>query len=230
MTPQEWDKMLRQTLADRRLSASERGALSQVLADAHLDGQKTAAYRRQAFALALEAVADPQAREVIDWLEDIVKLLHPVTQGGAATSASEALFAPFDDLPSRVCRLFQATKRSADLCVFTITDNRITREILAAHRRGVRVRVITDNTKALDLGADIEELSAAGIPVHLDMSDAHMHHKFALFDDAFLLNGSYNWTRAAANDNNENFVITSERMLVDSFGKHFEKLWKMLGG
>ena len=36
-------------------------------------------------------------------------------------------------------------------------------------------------------------------------------------------------TRSAASENNENFVLTGERMLVDLFAKHFEKLWEMLG-
>ena len=63
MTPQEMEKALRQTLADRRLSASERSALTAVLADAHLDGQKAAAHRATAFALAREAIDDPRARE-----------------------------------------------------------------------------------------------------------------------------------------------------------------------
>ena len=29
--------------------------------------------------------------------------------------------------------------------------------------------------------------------------DGHMHHKFAIFDGERLINGSYNWTRGAAN-------------------------------
>jgi phosphatidylserine/phosphatidylglycerophosphate/cardiolipin synthase-like enzyme len=228
MTPQELEQMLRQTLADGKLSGGERNALTQVLAEAHLDAQKSAAYRAQAFDLAREALADPRAGVVLTWLEDVVKLLHPV-RASSSSSASEVLFAPFDDLPARVVRLFQSAKRSANLCVFTITDDRLTSAILAAHRRGVRVRVISDNTKSSDLGADIDALSAAGIEVRLDRTDAHMHHKFAVFDDMILLNGSYNWTRSAANVNNENFVLSGERMLVDTFAKHFEKLWQMLG-
>lgn len=237
MTPQEFERLLRQTLADRSLSYPERSALTQMLQEERPDSQRTAALRSQAFALAREAVEDPRAREVLAWLEGVVKLLHPVKPGatavqaapGAASAGSEVLFAPFDDLPARVCRLFASAGHAADLCVFTITDDRLADAILKAHRRGVRVRIISDNDKALDLGSDVRMLAEEGIEVRLDTTAAHMHHKFAVFDDAVLLNGSYNWTRSAAAANNENFVVTSERMLVDSFAKHFEKLWKLLG-
>src|SRR4051794_29190146 len=73
MTPQEMERALRQTLADGRLSAGERSALTQALADAHLDAQKAAAVRATAFALAREAVGEPRAREALGWLEDVVK-------------------------------------------------------------------------------------------------------------------------------------------------------------
>ena len=91
--------------------------------------------------------------------------------------------------------------RQADLCVFTLSDDRITAEVLAAHARGVAVRIVTDNDKEFDAGSDIAQLRQAGIPVAVDRTDAHMHHKFALFDGTWLLNGSYNWTRSAAQVN-----------------------------
>src|SRR5688500_10428199 len=106
LTQQDMEKMLRQTLADHKLTGPERNALSQVLAEAHLDGQKAAAFRAVAFKLAREEI-DSQPREVIDWLEDVVKLLHPVKQGAAGAHV-EVLFAPFDDLPSRVVQLFRS--------------------------------------------------------------------------------------------------------------------------
>jgi cardiolipin hydrolase len=53
-----------------------------------------------------------------------------------------------------------------------------------------------------------------------------MHHKFALFDQRVLLTGSYNWTRAAARDNQENIVITGDPVLVDAFTNTFEDLWR----
>ena len=55
-----------------------------------------------------------------------------------------------------------------------------------------------------------------------------MHHKYALFDDALLLTGSYNWTRAAANVNDDNFVVTDSPKLLLAFRSHFDRLWQDL--
>jgi len=48
------------------------------------------------------------------------------------------------------------------------------------------------------LGSDINDLANAGIPVRLDNDvKSHMHHKFCLIDDKIIINGSFNWTKAA---------------------------------
>src|SRR5687767_3831344 len=123
MKPQELERMLRQTLADRKLSGGERKALSEALAEGGPGAQQAAVYRNLAFRLAGEEIDDPGMREVLGWLEDVVKVIHPVRQEPAA-SASEALFAPRDNLAGRVCQLLDSARKSVDVCVFTITDDR----------------------------------------------------------------------------------------------------------
>lgn len=140
--------------------------------------------------------------------------------------SSEAYFSPDDNCPQKVADLFGKARKKIDICVFTITDDRIASAILAAHRRGVVIRVITDNEKAEDLGSDIGRLADAGISVRIDQTEFHMHHKFAIFDDALLMNGSYNWTRGAAENNKENFIVTNDAALIASFKTAFERLWK----
>jgi cardiolipin hydrolase len=46
------------------------------------------------------------------------------------------------------CRLLQflgSSRTSLDVCVFTITCDEIAGALLEAHKRGVRVRIISDN-------------------------------------------------------------------------------------
>ena len=56
-----------------------------------------------------------------------------------------------------------------------------------------------------------------------------MHHKFAVADSNQVLTGSYNWTRSAARENEENIVVTNAPELVSAFTRQFEQLWKSLG-
>jgi phosphatidylserine/phosphatidylglycerophosphate/cardiolipin synthase-like enzyme len=138
---------------------------------------------------------------------------------------AEALFFPSDQSFDRVIQYLEAIKKSVEVCMFTITDDRLTKELLRAHRRGAVVRIITDDEKSLDLGSDISELKQAGIPVRMDHSTAHMHHKFVVLDGQVLLTGSFNWTRAASHDNQENVIITNEQVLVKAFQAEFDRLF-----
>ena len=126
----------------------------------------------------------------------------------------------------KICNFIDKAKQSLLICVFTISDNKITESILAAHKRGVSIKIITDNDKSTDKGSDIHQIASAGISVKMDMSRHHMHHKFAIKDSNTLLTGSYNWTRSAEIYNQENFIITNNKKLVKSFRKEFDKLWE----
>jgi phosphatidylserine/phosphatidylglycerophosphate/cardiolipin synthase-like enzyme len=226
MTPQQMDSILRRTLADGRLTGSEKQALEAVLEELGGDEQKLGVCRHQAFDLARDAVADPRARQVLEWLEDVVKLLHPGASSSEGTA--DACFSPDGGCPARIAALFARARQKVEACVFTITDDRISDAIVVAHRRGVAIRIITDNDKAFDPGSDIDDLIAAGIPVRIDQTPYHMHHKFAIFDGSLLLNGSYNWTRSAAEHNHENFILSADRRLIAAFSQTFERLWKQL--
>ncbi|MBI2946243.1 MAG: endonuclease [Verrucomicrobia bacterium] len=227
MTPHELEALLAETLDDCRLSSGEKRALAQVIADAKLDNHRRNVARNRAFALAREALADISAREVLQWLEDVNKLLLPRADR-EERSASEACFTPGPDCARRIIGLLSNARHAADLCVFTIADNVIADAILAAHRRGVRVRIISDDQKARDAGSDIDRFRRSGTEVRLDQSPDHMHHKFALFDKATLVTGSFNWTRSASDYNQENIIVTGDERLVKAFGVEFERLWNAL--
>jgi hypothetical protein len=145
-----------------------------------------------------------------------------------ARSSLDVHFSPGDECLFAICRQIESAEATADVCVFTITDDRIAARLLDAHRRGVRVRIITDNDKAHDEGSDIHRLARAGIEVRVDQTPFHMHHKFAIFDERRMLTGSYNWTRGAARDNEENLIVSDDPRLLRAFGREFGSLWEKL--
>jgi len=225
MDPSELAAMLLATLDDRRLSRAERAALRSVLDEQAPSSEKLASFRHKAFSIAQEAAETQHSRELIGWLEDVIKLFIPKT---APAAVAEVRFSPGDACLRLIQDELDRARTSADICVFTITDDRIAARIVSAHTRGVRVRIITDDDKSEDLGSDIERLAAAGIPVRRDRTEHHMHHKFAVLDDERLLSGSYNWTRSAAAHNEENVLLTADTRLVRPYRRAFEELWAAL--
>ena len=224
--PDEMEEILLKTLQDGRLSRSERQVLTDLFAEHRGDPDKLVFFRHRAFAIARDRLDRRQQRLVLDWLEQVVKALAKASEPDTAPRLAEAHFSPGDTCRRRIVSLLAMARHTVDVCVFTITDDRISKALLEAHWRGVRVRVITDDDKSEDRGSDVEQLAHAGIRVRLDNSEHHMHHKFALVDSTYLVTGSYNWTRSAAAHNEENIVVTSEARLVGSFGEVFDRLWK----
>jgi mitochondrial cardiolipin hydrolase len=230
MTRDELVTALARTADDDHLSRGERSALSAQLRDAKLSNSDLAFLRNQAFDIAREKLPT-STHEVLEWLQDIVKQVTPKAKKPAKSASGdihEIYFSPGNDCLYAIKDALRDVRKTLDICVFTITDNRIVDDIMDAHTRGVRVRVLTDNDKLHDAGSDIARIARAGIPVRTDDTEDHMHHKFAIFDQSLVIGGSYNWTRGAASGNHENIVIDSSAPVVAAFCAEFASLWEKL--
>jgi len=138
---------------------------------------------------------------------------------------NQVYFSPGEDCVNHIIDLINEAYTQLDICVFTISDDRISRALVEAMKNGVEIRIISDNFKVEDTGSDIKDLSRVGISVKLDTSDNHMHHKFMIVDNKIVLTGSYNWTRSAALYNQENILSMDDEEVVSKFSNEFEKLW-----
>jgi len=221
------EKLLFDSFQDKHLDSNEKTLLSDAIVDTNVDERRF--LKNRAFDLVKNYVREQDEQQdktqdtykAIRWLEKINKTIEKLD----LHQESNAFFSPGSECRDTIINLCEKSKRSIDICVFTISDNRISDAIKAAHHRGIKVRIITDNDKRYDAGSDIESFEKYGIDVHLDKSPQHMHHKFALFDEHILLNGSFNWTRSASDRNEENIVIHFDSKLIHIFNEKFEKLW-----
>jgi phosphatidylserine/phosphatidylglycerophosphate/cardiolipin synthase-like enzyme len=139
----------------------------------------------------------------------------------------EVYFSPGDECLKAILHYLRHAKREVKICVFTITDNRISDAIKDCYKRGVAVKIITDNDKSFDKGSDIWEFDREDIQVRVDRTTNHMHHKFAVIDDVILITGSYNWTRSAEKYNQENVVVIRDKKAIKKFEKEFDRLWRL---
>ena len=138
---------------------------------------------------------------------------------------NKAYFSPGTECQQAIISAIENAKTSIKICVFTISDDQITAAILAAHRRNIPIKLLTDNEKLFDVGSDIRQLALAKIEIRTDNTKNHMHHKFAIIDNELLISGSYNWTRSAAMYNHENIIVSDNKELVQDFLIQFDKLW-----
>ncbi|RJG51478.1 phospholipase D-like domain-containing protein [Motilimonas pumila] len=227
MNQQAIIQALSESLEDNKLSNEEKQHFASVACELKGQTDKISFVRNKAFATLLaHGDFNEQQFRSIKWLENLLKTLDKNSQSELVDA--DACFSPGTDCLNRILTLCNNARAHIAVCVFTISCNEISAALLAAHKRGIKVRIITDNDKRNDKGSDVYHLAEAGIPVTVDRTDYHMHHKFALFDNHTLLSGSFNWTRSATKYNQENILTTDNRELVSAFSKEFERLWQQL--
>jgi cardiolipin hydrolase len=215
---------LKQSLEDDFLSKPERKTLESFLRSQTLDKSQLNFLRSKMFDLANEKVSDKNYRFIVEWIKDVSNTLGNYSVD--ELDKSDVFFSPGEKCRNAIVQQLNNAQKHLKICVFTISDDSISESILRAHKRGVGIKVITDNDKSFDLGSDIQRLAKAGIAVKMDDTTDHMHHKFMVVDDNAVLTGSYNWTRSAAQYNHENILLTKDDNVVKSFLTEFEKLWE----
>ena len=107
----------------------------------------------------------------------------------------DAFFFPNMANINRMKSYIDFAKKSIDLAIFSFTNDDLANAVLAAHKRGVTVRIITDDEAMKGKGADTQRMADAGIPCRTDNAGQyHMHNKFMIVDSLYIVTGSFNWT------------------------------------
>lgn len=177
--------------------------------------------RYRLFNEARKLVQEGNGHQALFWLQNCFDII-----GEYKFSMHRVLFSPGTDILESISDLLKQAKKSLDICVFTITDERLANDIHYAHERGINVRIITDDDKMYDHGSAIKYFKRAGIQVKIDRSRYHMHHKFGIIDSRIVFTGSFNWTYTATKHNQENLLITTNFDIVGQYSNQFEELWK----
>jgi hypothetical protein len=82
---------------------------------------------------------------------------------------AQPYFFPSKDSYSAFLSALNSSKSTLDICVFSITDDDTADALIAAHKRGVKIRIITDDQQAAIKGADAGRLQKDyGIPYKTD--------------------------------------------------------------
>ncbi len=124
--------------------------------------------------------------------------------------------------------LIARAEKRINVAVFFLTEKYLTADLIAAHQRGVDVRVIIDATSAKNEYSKHEVLREAGIPVKIENWGGKMHMKSASIDNEFLVLGSMNWTSAGQNSNDENTLLVGSKKWTSHFDTYYDYLWETI--
>ena len=149
------------------------------------------------------------------------------------TKTSEVYFSEVDagmnpyPLEKRLVRKLATAAAQIDTALYHLNAEPIADALIAAHRRGIQVRVVTETDNINE--TQIERLQAAGIPVaDDDGADSYMHHKFFVIDERYVWTGSYNTTYNGAYKNNNNVIFIDSVRLAYNFTQEFRELFHQM--
>ena len=145
---------------------------------------------------------------------------------GVASGEVKVLFSPRGGCDQALVLLARSAQMYLDAACYAFSLDPIADELIAANKRGVKVRVILDRMQSHQSWCPAARLLAAGIPVRVNSHGALMHDKFLVADGHSVATGSYNWSKAGTEENDENLVLFIEEVPVAStFAVQFDKMW-----
>jgi phosphatidylserine/phosphatidylglycerophosphate/cardiolipin synthase-like enzyme len=121
--------------------------------------------------------------------------------------------------------LIRGSKDRIYVAIYSFTSDRLAEALIEARRRGVDVRVVMERREANVTGSEYPRLLGAGVDVRLDANPGLMHHKFMVIDGEIVVTGSYNWSAAAEEKNDENLVVFRDREVAGAYEREFERIW-----
>lgn len=126
---------------------------------------------------------------------------------------------------SIIISLIDSAQQSVLVAVYSFTSDSLASALIRAHQRGVEVRAVIEMEQANVRGSEYERLRSAGVAVRLDGNSDLMHHKFMVVDGRVVVTGSYNWSAAAEDRNDENIVVIYGEEIAALYSREFERVW-----
>jgi len=146
---------------------------------------------------------------------------------GGPGRALEVYFAPEDGVARRVVRLIEDADQSIAFLAFALTSEEIARSLEMKSAAGVDVRGVVDAGQVANLGSRFEELLDAGVDVRLDGNPDRMHHKVIVIDGQIVITGSYNFSRSAETQNDENLIVLHDAAAAQAYLQEFERVFSL---
>ena len=138
----------------------------------------------------------------------------------------ENYFSPDDGVAAHIESLLASAKFSVYFMAFSFTRSDFSDALIAKARSAVVVQGVFE-TRQIEAGVDAawQALTAAGLPVRKDGNRYNLHHKVFIVDQATVVLGSYNFSRNAEENNDENVLIIHSPEIAAAYLAEWQKVW-----
>ena len=144
----------------------------------------------------------------------------------------ESYFSPTDNVEQAILDELGAATESVYFAMFFLTSDPIGDLLVSKAAAGVTVSGIFDAVGATNAYSQDEKLCAAGLPIKVETFGGKVHDKFAVIDvhgpDPRVITGSYNWTTAGAESNDENTLIIHDAATAQAYYQEYLRLYEAI--
>lgn len=105
---------------------------------------------------------------------------------------------------------------------YSFTSAPIAKALVDAEKRGVKVQVILDRSQRTEKYSSADFVQHAGIPTYIDAKHAIAHNKIMIIDSKIVLTGSFNFTKAAEENNAENLLVIQDLALATKYTANWQ--------
>lgn len=133
-------------------------------------------------------------------------------------------FSPEDNIRNIIIDYLNKSKKSIHFMSFSMTDEDIGETIIKRFKQGIKVFGIFEKNGSDSSYSEYVKMKLENIPVKLDKNKALMHHKVIIIDNEIVITGSYNFSRNANKQNDENVLILHEKNVANKFLNEFYEL------
>jgi phosphatidylserine/phosphatidylglycerophosphate/cardiolipin synthase-like enzyme len=129
----------------------------------------------------------------------------------------EVYFSPGGGCTDAVLRELGAAKSSVLVQAYSFTAAPIAKALVEAHKRGVKVAVILDKSKADEKHSEAAVLVGNGVPTLIDGRHVTAHNKVMVIDGQVVITGSFNFHRHAEEENAENLLVIRDKGIAAKY-------------
>lgn len=147
----------------------------------------------------------------------------PAMRGASGTAQYTVYFSPRGGCTEAIIRTLQSARTEVLVQDYSFTSAPIAKALVSAHKRGVTVRVILDDSQRTANYSEADFLAHMGIATYLDGSHAIAHNKIIIVDRKVIITGSFNFTKSAEERNAENLLILRDPSLAGQYLANFRQ-------
>lgn len=135
-------------------------------------------------------------------------------------------FSPDDGTAQRITELLDNASESIHFLAYSFTNDEFGQILIQKAGSGLDVTGVMDEEQVnSNQGTEFDPLRQAGIDVRLDGNPGLMHHKVFIIDEKVVILGSYNFSRNAEINNDENSLIIFSPEIAQLYLQDFQRIY-----